>query len=678
MPNESCVSAHYSIAEKMLRASGCRHLRLSCLLFCLLPWALFPASAVASYPNIRFTAENIEHDSFRAENIRGELDPEGRFRLDAGQVSVPGVLEDTAGISVQGVIDEASFQQGRVAFRSRIQSGVFKAVFEFVRQEGALSAALNVSQQDLLAFSGLAGLPPQMSWLTRGILDAGVVYRQDSGGLAELVLQLEVAGLGFDSPDGRFAGEALALEATVAASPETWNAPVITGSITAGELLLDDFYRDFSGGKLDFAFRPQWDQSRLELGSIALTDNGAFNVEGRAELSFGGKENVWTAEISRLELNFPGAYERYMEPAATSWTLDGLGLTGRVSWSGQWAGGKFRSGDLRISDLSIVDILRHRFAFTGLDAHLRPGDHGFDSKLSWRGLLLGRINLGAGKVNLDSEPGKLAILSPLSLDVLGGRVNLRELAVLLPGAAADEDIEPDIHVKADIENVDMQQLTAALDWPSFSGKLSGEIPGVSIDDGVLDLEGRIRVNVFDGVIFMEDVRVERPFGVLPSLAANIEADNLDLEQLTGTFSFGRISGRIGGYVHNLRMLDWKPVAFDAWMGTPASQKGSNDISRRAVNHLTTLGGGRATTALTSPVMRLFNNFSYKRLGLGCRMQNNVCEIRGVSEDDVSVLIMEGAGVPKITIRAFNRRVDWPQLLGQLVAASEGEGVRVGD
>jgi len=195
---------------------------------------------------------------------------------------------------------------------------------------------------------------------------------------------------------------------------------------------------------------------------------------------------------------------------------------------------------------------------------------------------------------------------------------------------------------------------------------------------VLDLEGRIRVNVFDGVIFMEDVRVERPFGVLPSLAANVEADNLDLEQLTGTFSFGRISGRIDGYVRNLRMLDWKPVAFDAWMGTPDNQKGSNDISRRAVNHLTTLGGGRATTALTSPVMRLFNNFSYKRLGLGCRMQNNVCEIRGVSEDDVSVLIMEGAGVPKITIRAFNRRVDWPQLLAQLVAASEGEGVRVGD
>ncbi len=122
--------------------------------------------------------------------------------------------------------------------------------------------------------------------------------------------------------------------------------------------------------------------------------------------------------------------------------------------------------------------------------------------------------------------------------------------------------------------------------------------------------------------------------MLPSLSANIEAVNLDLEQLTRTFSFGQISGRIDGFIHDLRMLDWKPVAFDAWFGTPANQTGTRDISRKAVNNLTTLGGGGATTALTGPVMKLFSSFSYKSLGMGCRMQNNVCEIRGVSEDDV--------------------------------------------
>jgi hypothetical protein len=367
-----------------------------------------------------------------------------------------------------------------------------------------------------------------------------------------------------------------------------------------------------------------------------------------------------------------------MESTAAVYTLDGLGVTGEVAWNGEWKDGVFRSGDLVVTDLSIVDVERSRFAFTGLDARMRPGDHAFDSTLSWRGLLLGVLNLGPGELALDSEPGKFAIVRPLVLDVMGGTFRLNQLSVLLPGGASSDASEPDIHLEADLENLDMEKLTVAFGWPLFAGKVSGHVPGVSLNDGVLSVEGQIRVNVFGGALTIGDLEVERAFGVLPSLAANIEATNLDLEQLTSTFSFGQISGRMDGYIHDLRMLDWKPVAFDAWFGTPANQKGARDISRKAVNNLTTLGGGGATTALTSPVMKLFSSFSYKALGLGCRMQNNVCDIRGISEDDASVLIMEGAGVPKITIRAFNRRVDWPQLMNQLLAVSDGDSVKIGD
>jgi hypothetical protein len=191
------------------------------------------------------------------------------------------------------------------------------------------------------------------------------------------------------------------------------------------------------------------------------------------------------------------------------------------------------------------------------------------------------------------------------------------------------------------------------------------------------VDGEIRVDVFGGRVALQNLSLERAFGVLPGLAADMEIVDLDLEQLTQTFSFGRIAGRLDGYVRDLRMLDWKPVAFDAWLGTPERQGGSNDISRQAVNRLTTLGGGSATTALTGPLMRMFSNFSYRRLGLGCRLQNNICHLSGLSEDDASVLLLEGAGVPKITIRAYNRNIDWPQMVSNLVAVSGDAEVRIG-
>jgi hypothetical protein len=679
MPDAILNIHSYSIADQQCLAS-CRESNRRKWVACyLLPvLLLFQSVAMAAYPKLGFSAESVEYENLSLQGVQAQLDVEGGFRLDAARIGMDGIGLEINDFSLQGLIEEVSIEGDELLFRSSVRAGEFEANVELIRQEGQTTAGLKLARQDIEVLKSLPGLPAEVYWLSRGHIDAELKFLQFPDSPARFTLQLGIGDVGFDSPDGRFAAEALHIDTEVSVLGDEWSSPGIKGFVRSGELLIDDFYRDFSDGGMEFALQPQWLDGKVDIRSARFTDNHSLVVEARAELGSKQDPDFWGVEISRIELEFPGAYERYMEPVAAAWTLNGLAVTGHVSWSGHWSGGEFSSGDLAITDLSIVDTQRRRFAVTGLDARMRPGDHAFDSKLAWRGLLLGRINLGSGEIALDSEPGKFAIVQPLTLVVLGGRLNLHELSVLLPGVTGNEAGEPDIRLRADLEELDMEQLTAAFDWPSFSGKISGQIPGVSLEKGVLDVEGEILVNVFDGSVTLEDLRIERPFGVLPSLAANVEVENLDLELLTSTFSFGQISGRLDGYVRDLRMLDWKPVAFDGWLGTPGTQRGSKGISRQAVNTLTTLGGGSATTALTSPLMRLFSNFSYKRLGLGCIMQNNICEIRGVSEDDTSVLIMEGAGVPKITIRAFNRRVDWPQLLAQLVAASDTDSIRIGD
>jgi len=628
--------------------------------------------------DFRISAVSIEHENGLLEGLQGDLRTDGVFRVGVQRAVVDGWESDFTGLIAEGAFAEGIPWDGPVVFQGKLTAGAYSAGFEFAQRPGEVVALLRAPGQELMTLLDLPGAPAQAGWLRGGSLDVEFSYIERDGATPQLSLRLDIEGLGFDSPDGRFAGEGLASKLEMSATLDQWSAPRVEGTILGGELLVDDFYRNFAKGGMKYGFSPAWNDNGIQIRSFRITDDYSLTVEGNAGWDFDDSPEPWRLEVNRLDLQFPGAYDRYIEPMVAALTLDGLGITGQVSWSGQWNEGQFRSGDLGITDLSIVDTQRNRFAFTGLEARMRPGDYSFDSKLSWRGLLMGRINLGPGEFALDSEPGKFAIVHPLVLEVLGGEVLLHELAVQLPGGSPTDDGEPDIRLRMDLEDLDMEQLTIALDWPLFSGKISGNIPGVSLDDGVLDVEGEISVSVFDGSLSLSDLRVERLFGVLPSLAGNIEAVNLDLEQLTSTFSFGQISGRVDGHIRDLRMLDWKPVAFDAWFGTPASQRGSRGISRKAVNNLTTLGGGSATTALTSPVMKLFSSFSYKALGLGCLMQNNVCEIRGVSDDGESVLIMEGAGVPKITIKAFNRRVDWPQLLAQLVSASEGDSVRVGD
>jgi len=381
-------------------------------------------------------------------------------------------------------------------------------------------------------------------------------------------------------------------------------------------------------------------------------------------------------KVQELQMQFPLAYERYLEPVLASRTLDKLAVTGSFSWAGSGAGSEFPGGILAFDDLSVVDPARNRFAFTGMSAHVEVGASQGVSDFSWRGLLLGRINLGAGKVDLKTAPGLFELAQPLRLAVLGGEFVIDEFRLEL--APADSNAEPAVNFNASLNAMDLEQLTEALGWPTFAGKISGQIPGVSFDQGVLTVDGLLSFDAFDGQIQLSDLRIERPFGVLPSLAADLKIDNLDLQKLTQAFSFGNIAGRLDGYVHDLRMLDWSPVSFDAWVGTPDRQGDSRQISRQAVNSLTSIGGGGATAALTGPLMRMFSNFSYRRLGMGCKLENYVCSIRGLEDNDESVLIMEGSGIPKLMIQVFNRRMDFPQLLANLAAASAGEDIRIGD
>jgi hypothetical protein len=50
----------------------------------------------------------------------------------------------------------------------------------------------------------------------------------------------------------------------------------------------------------------------------------------------------------------------------------------------------------------------------------------------------------------------------------------------------------------------------------------------------------------------------------------------------------------------------------------------------------------------------------------------------LGENEGSVVLLEGAGVPKITIRAFNRNIDWPQMVSNLAAISGDGEVTIGE
>ncbi len=185
------------------------------------------------------------------------------------------------------------------------------------------------------------------------------------------------------------------------------------------------------------------------------------------------------------------------------------------------------------------------------------------------------------------------------------------------------------------------------------------------------------VALFDGELRIENLQLERPFGVLPTLAADVRARELDLTLLTGTFEFGAIEGRLDADVLGLRLLNWEPVAFDSFLRTSLTAEGRRRVSQRAVNNLSSLGGAPGMAVLSQTALRFFETFRYEQIGLRCVLRNNICQMDGLEPADTGYYIVKGSGLPRLNVIGFQRRVDWPVLLARLAQATSGGGVRVG-
>ncbi|MEO6696400.1 MAG: hypothetical protein ABIN45_00145, partial [Gammaproteobacteria bacterium] len=360
-------------------------------------------------------------------------------------------------------------------------------------------------------------------------------------------------------------------------------------------------------------------------------------------------------------------YQRYLQAMLSGTAFDALqadgGLVAEVQYGDQ--GFKFIKAELK--NLSIKDQ-QGRYEFHSLNGSLTWTRSGtpLRSDFQWRSGSLYKLTLGSARVRAESAKGGFNIPEGLEVPLLDG--------VLKMGSVKMENLgQPDqrIELTGALTPVSMPAFSNAMDWPTMNGKLSGIIPVLKFSQDKLEMDGALLVKVFDGDVVVRNLSLANPLGATPVLTADVDMDNLDLDQLTQTFSFGRIQGRLNGTVHDLRLENWNPVAFDARFATPEGDTSRHRISQKAVNSLSSLGG--AGGVLSRSFLRFFDEFSYARLGLTCRLQGGVCSMDGVEPANKGYYIVKGGGIPRIDVIGYAKQVDWDVFLERLKLATQSEG-----
>ena len=501
-----------------------------------------------------------------------------------------------------------------------------------------------------------------------GTLDGQLTVRAPANAPLRIDGELVAKTVGLDTTDGSIAAENLGgrFDIDYRKLPA---AALLTldGELRGGEFLAGNTYVALP--KTPIAVEIAGEQPTGEgwhLPRIAWRDGNALVAEGSAaftpDVALGALDlRISSRDVSPLR-------ERYLSGWLGLFGLGDLELAGALDLSLRVDGGRLAALDAGLHEIALRDP-QGRFRFDRLDGDVRfSASSATSSDLRWQGGQLYGLDFGAATWPLASRDGTLRLREAVTVPMLGGSLRFDGLALRPP--VGDQGMT--MRFGLSLDRLDVGKLAQALDWPAFRGELSGRIPNARYANDRLDFDGGLEMHVFDGSVRVSALSMERPFGVAPTLSADLALDDLDLLALTEVFDFGSITGRLDGRISDLRLVDWNATAFDADLHTERKPGLRQRISQRAVQNISSVGDASFITSLQGQLIGLFDDFGYARIGITCRLANEVCEMGGLHSAGTGFTIVEGAGVPRLNVVGFNRQVDWPTLLERLAAVGKGD------
>ncbi len=559
--------------------------------------------------------------------------------------------------------------------------------FDIRADENGVTAHFNGDQLQLAGLVALAGHfnPSFREYTADGLASLAGSVRIAPGAPLQLSLVADLTAAALANDRGTIAADGVGAHIEM-------DAALNDGSVTfdlearanVGEAYIEPVYANFSSNAANLKAErvTTSDFAHYDIPQFALQQDALLDVQGSAAVTFPVEPEApvtLNADVELQNSSVSNLYTNLIKIQLAGTILGNLETDGHLSGSVRIDNNAPQSATLQLADV-ILDDTRGRFAIYGLagtvDWRADPGQTPGPSRLSWDSGTAYNIPIGGGESRLQLGDNDIELLAPLRLTTMGGALRLNRLELHNYGSDAATGV-----LDAELEPIQLGQLSGAFGWPAFSGTLSGQLPLLTLAENTITVGGTLTARAFDGTMQLSDLRVEQPFGRVPRLQGNLQLRDLDLRRLTETFSFGLIQGRLSGDVSGLEMINWRPVAMDLHFYTPENDRSQHRISQRAVENLASVGGGGAAAVLSTGFLQFFEVFAYDRIGLRCVLRDAVCAMSGAGPakdgpQGRGYYIVKGKGVPRIDVVGFRNTVSWPRLVQQLGAITRSSGPTV--
>ena len=666
----------------------------------LLLMLLIPINTLAM-ESVTLTLKTVTMKQWKFQGITLQLGKLSQSKQEIGlsvdHLTLPKPFDDLKLINLRCLkfiwTDEViACQQGKTTIQSkRFKSPHFKFSFIISPQKTEFSlsqltllkgvfdlkANLKAEQWHIHLTADQVGLEPLKTLLsptlnlTTGTINFSIDANGNAKKLNSIQATIDINNLAVQSLDGTKASENLTLKTTVHAVQAQNNWYWQHKSIfEQGNIYLNPLYIENKGTGIFLETKGEYDSKNQQVivDKLYLKHPDTMLATAYATVHLQPELNIvnLNAYTHIKDLQKMSAF--YLEPIIEKIELEGLQLKGNIEAGLRINNNQPEKAYFIANGLQIKDA-KKRFKLQDGVMTLNWSNNKEAKKpstISWRQLDLFAIPLPRTYFNLLIKEKSVSLINAFNIPLLDGNIHIKKFEWEMLA-----DNSPHVDFSGAIQALSLEKLTALLEAEPLLGNISGDIPGVHFSDNKLNLEGGLKIDLFGGQIDISQLSLSGMGTDFSQFESNIKITAIDLDLLTQKFKFGGMKGKLSGFINDLYMENWQPIQFYAWIGTDDNDDSDHQISQKAVENLANIGGSGAVDFVSRMILGMFGSFDYDKIGMGCYLHDDVCQLMGVEPAGVrGFYIVKGGGLPRIDVMGYNTRIDWNVLLERLKRLSK--------
>jgi len=555
--------------------------------------------------------------------------------------------------------------------QARIQFPPFPS-FQITAQAGLEpedSKSFSVKSSDI-SFQSLLGffspyIPPKVKdWEPDGMLDfqmeARNCYEEREEGW-DVSVEVKASGVTFHDPSFTLAGESLEpnlfLKGTFRRSSK--NIPLsVSFDLSQGESLWKDYYIDWN--KMPFrgnvSGQLQVSERRITDVSVdaSIPDFGKFTGTGIIDA---GQPPRVDLIVTASGLNLSSLYPFIVQKRVGSQIpteIRGEAET-RIALRGDKNAFSIK-GHLKIWDASLA-AGNQKFSIKGIDAYFPlnyeknvklienedvPAEKGYLTLIDIHTPIL---DLASLRFDLSTKINSYMI-EPLELEIFGGKASIGRVYLEFGSDLLSFKGQTSFFWK----DADLSQLPIQSKQFQLKGKFSVNLPLIEIFPDHVSTEGQSEVDAYGGNITVKNIQIEHPFSKNRSISCDVPFTALDLEKITDSIPFGRVTGIINGEIQDLAFSYGQTEHFVFRVESEKRKGVQQRFSLKATNDLAIIGTGEKTPlSPNSGWTRFIKEFRYEKIGMYCSLKNDIFSLRGTIQSKGTEYLVKGSGLFSINV-----------------------------